>query len=159
MYHDEYSNGHLSDWSDIMNVSSRFGPRYDKHGKEVLELGSYYDSEPSSPTPHTKEEDGIDAKLGALDLKLMVHRLRIIILKNAKRNEERMEGSESKHLPQSTDVSNRGKHDLFDGWMDSIERLDAFVTNNPTNMEVKEESTDYKDVDPIVLMLRKEGAY
>ena len=99
-------------------------------------MGSYYDSEPSSPTPHTEEEDSIDAKLGALDPKLMVHRLRIMILKNAKRNEERMEGSESKHLPQSTDVSNRGKHDLFDERMDSIERLDAFVTNNPTNMEV-----------------------
>ena len=35
MYHDENPYGHLSDWSDITNVSSRFGPRYDKHGREV----------------------------------------------------------------------------------------------------------------------------
>ena len=67
MYHDEYSYRHLSDWSDITNVSSRFGPMYDKHGREVLELGSYYDSEPSSPTPHTKEDDDIDARLAILD--------------------------------------------------------------------------------------------
>ena len=43
--------------------------------------------------------------------------------------------------------------------MDSIDRLDAFVTNKPTNMEIKEEATDYMDVDPSVLMLKEEGAY
>ena len=48
MYHDEYPYRHLSNWSDITNVSSRFSPWYDKHGREVLELRSYYDSEPSS---------------------------------------------------------------------------------------------------------------
>ena len=56
-------------------------------------------------------------------------------------------------------MGNRGKHDLFDEWMDSIERLDAFVTNNPTDMEVEDEATDYTDVDPTVLILREEGAY
>ena len=114
MYHDEYSYRHLSDWSDITNVSSRFGPMYDKHGREVLELGSYYDSEPSSPTPHTKEDDDIDARLAILDQKLMVHSLRIMTLKNAKRNEERMEESVPEHLPQPTYLGNKGKHDLFD---------------------------------------------
>ncbi|KAK9997816.1 hypothetical protein SO802_017419 [Lithocarpus litseifolius] len=43
MYHEEYLYGYLSDWSDITNVNSRFGPRYDKHGREVPELGPYYD--------------------------------------------------------------------------------------------------------------------
>ena len=86
MYHEEYSYGHLSDWSDITNVSSRSGPRYDKHGREVPELGSYYDSKPSSPTPHTEEEDDIDAKLAALDQKLMVHNLKIMTLENDKHN-------------------------------------------------------------------------
>ena len=52
MYHDEYPYGHLSDLSDITNVSSRSGPRYGKHGREVLELGLFYDLEPSSPTLH-----------------------------------------------------------------------------------------------------------
>ena len=99
MYHEEYPYGHFSDWSNITNVSLRSGPRYDKHGKVVLELGSYYDSEPSSPTPHTEEEDDIDAKLAALDQKLMVHSLRIMTLENAERNEERMEESGSEHLP------------------------------------------------------------
>ena len=80
-------------------------------------------------------------------------------LENAKRNEEKIEESKLENLPQSTNLCNRSKCDLFDEWMDSIERLDAFVTNNPTNMEVKEESMDYMDVDPILLMLRKEGAY
>ena len=96
MFHDEYPYQHLSDQSDITNVSSRFGPRYDKHGREVLELGSYYDSKPSTPTPHTEEQD---ARLATLDQKLMVHSLRIMTLVNVERNEERMEGSEPEHLP------------------------------------------------------------
>ena len=33
------------------------------------------------------------------------------------------------------------------------------MTNKPTNMEIKEEATDYMDVDPSVLMLKEEGAY
>ena len=114
MYYDEYPYGHLSDWSCITNISSRSGPRYDKHGREVLELGSYYDSEPSSPILHTEGEDDIDARCAALDQKLMVHSLRIMTLKNAKRNEERMEESVSEHLPQPTYLGNKGKHDLFD---------------------------------------------
>ena len=122
-------------------------------------MGSYYDFEPSSPTPHTEEEDDINARLAALDQKLMVHNFRIMTLENADRNDERMEESKSEHLPQSTNFGNRGKHDLFDEWMDSIECLDAFVTNNPTDMEIEEEATDYMDVDPTVLMLREEGAY
>ena len=36
---------------------------------------------------------------------------------------------------------------------------DAFLTNNPIDMEVEEEATDYTDVDLTVLMLRKERAY
>ena len=111
-------------------------------------MGSYYDSEPSSPTPHIKEEDNINARLAALDQKLMVHSLRIVKLENDERNEERMEESESKHLAQP-----------IDEWMNSIEHLNAFMTNNPTNMEVVEEVTDYMDIDPTVLMLREERAY
>ena len=80
-------------------------------------------------------------------------------LVNDERNEERMEESESEHLPQPTYLGNRGKHDLFDEWMDNIERLDAFVTDNPIDMENKEEDTDYMDVDPPVLMLSEEEAY
>ena len=58
-------------------------------------MGSYYDSEPSSPTPHIEKKDDIDARLAALDKKPMVHILRIMTLENAKRNDERMEGGES----------------------------------------------------------------
>ena len=43
--------------------------------------------------------------------------------------------------------------------MDSIECLDAFVTDKPKDMEVEEEITDDMDVDPTVLMLGEEGAY
>ena len=80
MYHDEYPYGHLSNWIDITNVSLRSRPRYDKHGGEVPELGSYYDLEPSSPTPHIEEEDDIDARLPILDQKLMVHNLKSMTL-------------------------------------------------------------------------------
>ena len=56
-------------------------------------------------------------------------------------------------------MCNKSKHDLFDEWIDSIERLDAFVTNKPTNMKVKEEAIDYMDVDPTILMLGEERSY
>ena len=98
MYYDEYPYGHLLDWSDITDVSSRSSPRYAKYRREIMELGSYYDLEPGSPTPHTEEEDDIDARLAALDQKLMVHSLRIMTVKNDERNNERMEGGELEHL-------------------------------------------------------------
>ena len=33
------------------------------------------------------------------------------------------------------------------------------MTNNPIDMEVEEEDTDYMNVYPLVLMLREEGTY
>ena len=158
MYHEEYPYRHLSYWSDITNVNSKSGPRYDKHGNEVLELGLYYDSEPSTPTLRTVEDDDINARFAALDQKLVVHSLKIMTLVNVEHNEDRMEEIESEHLPQPTYLGNRGKHDLFDEWMDSIKRLDAFVTDNPIDMEFEEEDMDYMDVDMPVLMLREEEA-
>ena len=89
----------------------------------------------------------------------MVHSLKIMTLENAGCNNERMERSESEHLPQHTYLGNRGKHNLFDEWMDSIERLYTFVTNEPTDMEVDEEAMNYMEGDPAVLMLREEGTY
>ena len=97
--HDNYPYGRLSDWSCITDVSSRSGPRYDKYGRQILELGSYYDSKPGSLTPHTKDENDIDVRLAALDQKLMVHSLRITTLENAEHNNEKMEGGKSEHLP------------------------------------------------------------
>ena len=117
-------------------------------------MGLYYDSEPSTPTLYIEEEDDIDARLAALDQKLMVHSLKIMTLENVKRNDEKKEENESEHLPQPTDLGNRDKNDLFDGI--NIERLDAFVIDKPTDMEVEEEAIDYMDVDPTVLMLREE---
>ena len=122
-------------------------------------MGSYYDFEPGSLTPHTEEEDDIDARLAALDQKLMVHSLRIMTFENVGDNNERMEGGELEHLPQQTYLDNKGKHGLFDEWMDSIECLDAFVTDKPIVMEIDDEVTDYMDEDPTVLMLREEGTY
>ena len=83
-------------------------------------MGSYYDSEPSTPTLHTEEEDDIDAKLAALDQKLMVHSLRIMTLENTECNEEKIEESKS----ESTNLGNKDKHDLFDEWMGSIRFCD-----------------------------------
>ena len=89
----------------------------------------------------------------------MVHRLKILTLENAEGNNEKMERGKSEHLPQHTHLSNKGKHDLFDEWMDSIECLDAFVTNKPTDMEIDDEAIDYMDEDPAIMMLREEGTY
>ena len=41
---DNVEYGHFSDWSFITDVSSNSGSRYDKHGIEILELGSFHDS-------------------------------------------------------------------------------------------------------------------
>ena len=41
--------------------------------------------------------------------------------------------------------------------MDSIERLDAYVTGKPTYIEIDDEGMDYMDENPLVLMLREEG--
>ena len=38
----------------------------------------------------------------------------------------------------------------------SIERLDAFVADKPTDMEVEEEITDDMDVDPTISILGEE---
>ena len=122
-------------------------------------MGLYYDSEHSSPTPHAEEEDDIYVRLAALDQKLMVHSVRILTFENAERDNKRMEGGESEHLTQHTYLGNKGKHDLFDEWMDIIERLDAFVTDKATDMEIDEEATDYMDEDSTILMLKEEGTY
>ena len=159
MYHKEYPYGYLSDRSDITNISSRSGPRHKKHGREVPELGSYCDSEPSTPTLYIVEDDDIDARLAALNQKLMVQSLRNITLENVECNEEKIEESKSENLLQSTDLCNRSKHDLFDEWMDSIKCLNAFVIDKPTYMKVEEEVIDDMDVGPTVLMLGEEEAY
>ena len=43
--------------------------------------------------------------------------------------------------------------------MDSIERLDAYVTDKPIDMEIDGEGTNYMDEDPMVLMLREEETH
>ena len=159
MDYNGYPYRHPSDWSCITDVSSRSSPRYDKHGREIPELGSYYDSELGSPTLNTEEEDDLNARLAALDQKLMVHSLRIMTLENVESSNERMESGESKHLPQHTYLGNKGKQDLFDEWMDSIERLDDFVTDKPIDIKIDKEAMDYMDEDPTILMLREEGTY
>ena len=45
-------------------------PHYDKHGREILELGSFHNLKLGSQTLYTKEEDDIDARLATLDRKL-----------------------------------------------------------------------------------------
>ena len=43
--------------------------------------------------------------------------------------------------------------------MDNIECLDAYMSYKPIDMQVNDESTDYMDEDPMVLMLREEGTH
>ena len=43
--------------------------------------------------------------------------------------------------------------------MDSIEHLDAFVTDKLTDIEIDREAMDYMDEDPTVLMLKEKGTY
>ncbi|XP_065634344.1 uncharacterized protein LOC136069566 [Quercus suber] len=62
--YDKYPYGRPLDWSCITNVSPKLGPRYDKYGKEILELGSFNNSELASLTTYTDEENDIDYKIG-----------------------------------------------------------------------------------------------
>ena len=89
----------------------------------------------------------------------MIHSFRNLTLENLEDEDERMEGNESKYFPQYIYPSNRGKQDLFGEWMDSIERLDAYISDKPIDMEIDGESIDYMDEDPMVLMLREEGIH
>ena len=41
--------------------------------------------------------------------------------------------------------------------MDSIEHLDTYVTDKPTDMEIDDEGMNYMDEDPTILMLKEEG--
>ena len=65
--YDDYPYGQPSDWIYITDVSSRLDPRYDKHGREIPELGSFHNSELGSLTPYNEEEDDKDARLATLD--------------------------------------------------------------------------------------------
>ena len=157
--YDDYPYRRPSDWSCITDVSSRSGPRYDKHGREILKLGSFHNLELGSLTPYTKEEDDIDARLTILDKKLMIHSFGNLTLESLKGQDEKIEGNESQYLPQYIHPSNKGKQDLFGVWMDSIERLDVYVTDKPTDMEIDGEGTYYMDEDHMVLILREEGTH
>ena len=97
--YDDYPYGRPSDWICIIDVNSRLGPRYDKHGREILKLGSFHNSELGSLTPYIEEEDDIDARLATLDRKLMIHSFRNLTLENLKYEDERMGGNESRYLP------------------------------------------------------------
>ena len=97
--YDDYPYRCLSNWSYIIDVSSRSGPQYDKHGREIPMLGSFHNSELGLLTPYTEEEDDINARLAILDQKLMVHSLKTLTLENVEGDNEKMEGNESKYLP------------------------------------------------------------
>ena len=85
------------DWSCIIDINLRSSPRYDKHGREILELGSFHNSELGSLTPYTEEENDIHARLATLDRKLMIHSFIYLTLKNLEDEDEdeRIEGNES----------------------------------------------------------------
>ena len=97
--YDDHPYRRPSDWSYITDVSSKSGPWYDKHGREIPELGSFHNSELDSLTPYNEQEDDIDARLAVLDQKLMVHSLKTLTLENVEGDNENMEGNESEYLP------------------------------------------------------------
>jgi len=97
--YDDYSYRSPLDWSYITDGTSRLGPQYDKHGREIHELGSFQNSKLGSLAPYTKEEDDIDTRLAALDRKLMIHSFRKLTLESLENEDEKMEGNESKYLP------------------------------------------------------------
>ena len=122
-------------------------------------MGSFYNLEFVSLILYTEEEDDIDARLATLDRILMIHSFRNLTLESLEGEDEKMEGNESEYLTHYVFPSDKGRQDLFGEWMDSIKRLDAYVTNKPTDMEIDTQGTNYMDENPMVLMLREEGAH
>ncbi|KAL0010891.1 hypothetical protein SO802_005999 [Lithocarpus litseifolius] len=157
--YDEYLYRRPLDWSCITDASSKSSPQYDRHGKEILKLGSFHNLEFGLLTVYTDEEDDVAARLATLDKNLMIHNFRNLTLEDLKDEDERMEGSESEYFPQYVHLSNKGRQDLFGEWMDSIELLDGYAFDKPTDMEVDGESPDYTDEDPRILMLKEEGTH
>ena len=104
--YDDYPYRRPLDWSCITDGSWRSSPRYDKHGREILELGSFNNSELGSLTPYTEEKDDIDARLATLDRKLMIHCFRNLTLESLEGEDKKMEGNESEYLPQYIHPSN-----------------------------------------------------
>ena len=92
--YDDYPYGRPLDWSYITDSSSRLGPRYDNHGREIPELGSFHNSKLGSLTPYIEEEDNIDARLATLDRKLMIHSFRNLTLESLEEEDVRMGGNE-----------------------------------------------------------------
>ena len=92
--YDDYPYGRPLDWSCITDSSSRLGPRYDNHGREIPELGSLHNSKLGSLTPYIEEEDNIDARLATLDRKLMIHSFRNLTLESLEEEDVRMGGNE-----------------------------------------------------------------
>ena len=88
---------------------------------------------------------------------LMIHSFKNLTLESFEGEDEKMEGIESKYLPQYIHLSSKGKYDMFGEWMDNIEHLDAYVTDKPTDMEIDGRGIDYVDENPLVLILREEG--
>ena len=129
------------------------------HGREIPKLGLFHKSKLGSLTLYTEEEDDIDARLAALERKMMIHNFKNLTLESLEGEDKRMGGNESEYLPQYIHQSNKGKQDLFGEYKDSIERLDAYVTDKLTEMEFDGEGTYYMDEDPIVMMLREEGTH
>ena len=89
----------------------------------------------------------------------MIHSFRNLTLENLEDEDERMGGNELEYLPQYIHPSNKGKQDLFCEWMDGIERLDTYMTDKPTDIEIDGEGTDYMNEDPMVLMLMEEETH
>ena len=107
--YDDYPYRRPLDWSCITDVSSTSGLRYDKHGGEIPNIGSFHNSEFGSLTLYIKEEDDIDARLATPDKKLMIHSFKNLTLENLEDEDERLEGDELEYLPQYIFPSNKGK--------------------------------------------------
>ena len=48
---------------------------------------------------------------------------------------------------------------MFGEWMDSIERLDTYMTDKPTDIKIDDEGMDYMDEGTPKPMLREEGTH
>ena len=149
----------LMDSFILIDVSPRSNPHYNKHGLEILELGSFHNSKLGSLTTYTNEEEDIGARLELLEKNIKFHDFQKLALDVSEEDNEEVGCKDPKYFPQCVRLFAKRKRDLFEEWMDNLSQSRSYTLKRVADVEVKEEYEDHMDEDPKVLVLREGGTH
>jgi len=149
----------LMDSFILIDVNPMSCPRYDKHGLEIHDLGSFHNSELASLTTYTNEEEDIDARFALLEKNIKFHDFKKLALDVSEEDNEEVGCNDPKYFPQCVRLFAKRKRDLFKEWMDNLSQSESYTLERVVDVEVKEEDEDHMDEDPRVLVLREGGTH